>query len=210
MLHGLPRRSTAIATGVLLLAGALSSCGYDKATNRVNTISSGINDRDGEVDVLGAAIISGAPDTGLFVASLANANQDVPISLTALAGSVTPAAELQPVEVSPLGLVSLYQSGGIALSGSIGLGDFVDVELTFSSGQTSTLSVAVMRPCYEYDPGNFPGMELPGPPPAGETEFEAETLDESADEGTKLTDPYSCDPIEPEAYGGEPGAEPEE
>lgn len=210
MLHGLPRRSTAIATGALLLSAALSSCGFSPATNRINTISSGINNQEGEVDVLGAAIISGAPDTGLFVATLANGNQQVPISLTTLAGDVSTAETLDPVSVAPLGLVNLYDTGGIALSGTIVLGDFIDVELTFDSGQTSTLTVAVMRPCYEYDPDKFPDMELPGGPPAGETEFEAETLSESTDEGTKLTDPYSCDPIEPESYGGEPGAEPEE
>ena len=202
MLHGLPRRSTAIAAGVLLLSGALSSCGFDYATNRVNTISSGVNDRDGEVDILGAAIISGAPDSGLFVATLSNANPSVPISLTSLAGDTTPDG-LEPVRVAPLGAVSLYQTGGIALSGSIQPGDFVSVELTFDSGQTSTLEVAVVRPCFEYDPAKFPDMVLPGvsESEAGASEAEAEEGDGHSEESTLATDPYSCNPIEPEPHG---------
>lgn len=210
MPHGLPRRSTAIAAGALLLTGALSSCGFDYNTNRVNTISSGINDQEGVVDVLGAVVISGAPDSGVFVATLSSADQTESISLTGFGGDVAPSPELTPVEITPLGSVSLFQTGGVPVSGFIGLGDFVNVELTFDNGQVSTLNIPVVRPCYEYDPDQFPAMELPGDPPTGEDEFEAETLDEAADEGTKLTDPYSCDPIEPETYGGEPGEEPEE
>ncbi len=199
MLDSLPRRSAAIAAGVLLLTGALSSCGFDYATNRVNTISSGVNDQEGEVDVLGAAIISGSPDTGLFVATLSNANPSVPISLTAVGGEVM-APGLAPVEVSPQGTLSLYQSGGIPLDGTIGLGEFVSVELTFDSGQTSTLEVAVMRPCYEYDPAKFPDMVLPTAPAAdGETPAASPAASPSpspeAEGTTEATDPYACAPI---------------
>ena len=209
MLHGLPRRSTAIVAGALLLSGGLSSCGFGLATDRVNTISSGVNDRDGEVDVLAAAIISAAPDSGVFVATFANANQQVPIALTGLGGEATPIEALDPLVVAPQGAQSLYQLGGIPISGDVGLGDFVSVELTFDSGQTTTIEVAVMRPCYEYDPAKFPGMVLPGAEDAAESE-ESHSEDDDHSEGDHSadgTDPYSCTPIEPVPHGGGEGEE---
>ncbi|WP_323792570.1 hypothetical protein [Nocardioides sp.] len=205
MLHGLPRRSTAIVAGALLLSGSLSSCGFGLATDRVNTISSGVNDRDGEVDVLAAAIISAAPDSGVFVATFANANQQVPIALTGVGGEATPIEALDPLVVEPQAAQSLYQLGGIPISGDVGLGDFVSLELTFDSGQTTTIEVAVMRPCYEYDPAKFPGMVLPGAEEDAESGESAESHSEDEDhsEGHSAddTDPYSCEPLEPVAHG---------
>ncbi|CAN5267765.1 hypothetical protein BH09ACT12_BH09ACT12_36230 [soil metagenome] len=208
MLHGLPRRSTAIAAGVLLLAGALSSCGFDTATNRINTISSGINDQDGQVDILGAAIISGASDSGLFVATLSNSGatdgtvNDTTVTLVDLAGDVTPIDDLTPVPIEPSASDSLYQDGGIAVSGSFELGDFVNVQLTFDNGQTSTLEVAVMRPCYEYDPAKFPGMVLPSASTEPTDEVTESSTEDSADSeaGSEATDPYSCTPISAEPH----------
>ena len=203
MLPGLPRRSGTILVAALLLTGTLSSCGFDLATNRVNTISSGINDRDGEVDVLGAVIISGAPDTGVFVATLSNANPVLPISLTGLAGDVGPAEGLEAITLAPQSTVSLFDTGGVALSGPIGLGDFVEVELTFDSGQTTSVNIPVVRPCFEYDPAKFPEMDLPGVSGAEGT-VAGETA-EGAEEGaaTQATDAYSCIPSEPiDLHGG--------
>lgn len=220
MLHGLSRRSTAIAAGALLLAGALSSCGFDYATDRVNTISSGINDREGDVDVLGAVIISGAPDTGVFAATLSNNDYDEPAALVGLGGEVAPAGELEAVALQRAGSQSLFQTGGIPLTGIIGLGDFISVNLSFDSGQTTTINVPVVRPCYEYDPAKFPAMDLPvaadaATPDEGadtedptEAEVEEEIVDgaeepEDADHGdSEATDPYSCTPIEPVGHHG--------
>lgn len=216
MLHGLPHRSAAIVAAAFLLSGTLSSCGFDPATNRVNTISTGINDREGEVDVLGAVIISGAPDSGVFVATLNNANRSVAISLTGLSGDVTAAEELEPIKVAPKGVVSLFQTGGVPLSGSIGLGDFVSVDLAFDSGQTTTVNIPVVRPCFEYDPDKFPNLDLPSAATEGAPAVESSTAgvegdvveggEEGAEEGavTQETDPYSCVPTEPvPPHGGE-------
>lgn len=218
MLHGLPRRSAAIATGVLL-TGALSSCGFDYATNRINTISSSVNDREGEIDVLAAAIISGAPDTGVLVATLTNTAEppepgvggtlaDDVTTLLEIGGEVAPSEAFDGLEVEPLGIENLYEGGGIAVSGDLDLGGFVEVVMRFDNGQVSTLEVPVVPPCYEYDPDQWPAMELPGPVPEGETEFEAETeAGSGTDESTSLTDPYSCEPIEPEPFGHHGGEE---
>lgn len=202
MLHGLPRRSTAIAAGALLLTGALSSCGFDLATDQVNTISSGINDRDGDVDVLGAVVISGSPDTGTFVATLVNNTADEAIALTGVAGDASPVDDLAPQEVDPLDVVSLFQTGGVSLAGPIGLGDFIDVELSFDNGQTTSLSVPVVRPCYEYDPAKFPALDIPFSP--AEPAHSDEEGDEEGDgehSSADDSDPYSCTPIEPVPHG---------
>ena len=222
MLHGLSRRSTAIAAGALLLTGALSSCGFDYATDRVNTISSGINDREGEVDVLGAVIISGAPDTGVFAASLSNNDYDEPAALTGLGGEVAAAGDFEAVSLGRAGFQNLFEDGGIPVTGIIALGDFVSVNLSFDSGQTTTVTVPVVRPCYEYDPAKFPAMDLPTAPDAGALEDTAETegaeepteaeveeeivdgAEESEDDHgeSEATDPYSCTPIEPVPHHG--------
>lgn len=150
-----PRRSAAIAAGALLLAApVLSSCGFDYQTDQVNTISAGVNNRDGDVDVLGGVVIAGQPDAGVFVASLANNNDDDEDSLVSLgggeAGQLASISQVGPIPVPPGGAVSLLEEGGIAVQGSFGAGDFVTVTLGFESGQTTTLDVAVVRPCYQY------------------------------------------------------------
>ena len=49
------RRKIALAlTGAMLAVPALSSCGFNKATDRVYTPAAGVNDQDTKVDVLGA------------------------------------------------------------------------------------------------------------------------------------------------------------
>ena len=60
------------AAAVVALAAPLSSCGFDYATDRVYTPASGANNREGEVDVLSAVVVSAAEGSGTFVASLSN------------------------------------------------------------------------------------------------------------------------------------------
>ena len=51
------RRTLALAVGALLLATpALSSCGFNLATDRVNTTQHGATNRDKSVDVLAAGL----------------------------------------------------------------------------------------------------------------------------------------------------------
>ena len=59
--------------GALLLTAALSSsCGFELGTDRIYTPANGANDRDGEIDVLSAQVVSPEPGTGVFIASLCN------------------------------------------------------------------------------------------------------------------------------------------
>ena len=76
------------AATVVALAAPLSSCGFDYATDRVYTPGSGANNREGDVDVLSAVVVSAAEGSGTFVASLANNSPDAEESFTA--GDVVP------------------------------------------------------------------------------------------------------------------------
>ncbi len=201
------RRSSALAAGVLLLAApVLSSCGFDYETDRINTISTGINDREGDIDVLGAVVVAGTDNAGLFVGTLANNSTSEPGELVSLTGTVDPIADqLDPVAVPPAGATSLFDLGGIPVQGIFGVGDFITVTLTFDSGQTNKLTVPVVKPCYQYDPAKFdPALVLPTPG-ADITEI-AEAGGETTSEASGEYGPYSCEIEEVEiVHGGGEG-----
>lgn len=161
MLH---RRSTAIAAGILLLAAPVISSCSPYQTNQVNTISTGVSDRSGEIDVLGAVIVADHDNAGLFVGSLANNSTTTPDTLTAVGGTVGLAGALKPLLVPAAGNADLFDVGGISVTGDFKAGNFVSVRLEFESGQKTTLSVPVVKPCYQYDPAKFdPPLVLPSP-----------------------------------------------
>ncbi|WP_148611619.1 hypothetical protein [Nocardioides rubriscoriae] len=215
------RRLTLLAAGALLASPLLGGCGFNYQTNRVNTISAGINDRDGSVDVLGAVVIAGQDDLGLFVATLSNDDLDNPVTLD----SLVPTSDTQPidatadVEVPAGGAVSLFQTGGIGISGTFGAGDFVDVSLKFSNGQVSTLTVNVVPPCRAYSLDKLTELTLPtSATPSGTTATESPSASEAAGDTTGASEeaasaadgepgPYSCDYATAEPHGEEPASE---
>ena len=81
------RRSFALTAAALALAApALTSCGFDYATDRIYTPATGVNNRDGDVDVLGAVVVSSQADSGTFIATFVQQLHHEPASLTELAG----------------------------------------------------------------------------------------------------------------------------
>ncbi len=211
-----PLRGTALlATGVLVASPLLASCGFNYQTDQVNTISAGVNDREGDIDVLGAVVIAGEPDVGLFVATLANNSLDQADVLQGLQesedlGPLEPATEASGVEIPAAGRANLFESGGIAVKGLFGAGDFVDVTLSFENGQVSRLTVPVVTPCHQFSPESFPNLELPeAPATEGETTVETEETEEAESESEGLPGPYSCEAAEPVEHG-EPAEEPAE
>jgi hypothetical protein len=212
------RRLTLLAAGALLASPLLGGCGFNYQTNKVNTISAGVNDRDGSVDVLGAVVIAGQDDLGLFVATLSNDDIDNPVTLD----SLEPTDDVQPlepqadVEVPPGGVVSLFQTGGIGISGAFGAGDFVDVTLKFSNGQVSTLTVNVLPPCRAYSLDKLTELTLPTAAPLAEGSTESpDAAASAAAEGATGVDeeaasaaegepgPYSCEPATAAPHGEE-------
>lgn len=148
------RRSVA-AAAVLLAVPALTSCGFDKPTDRVYTPTVGVNDRSGEVAVLHTLIVSGSDGSGTLIAGLANSNPTEADRLT----QISPGGEADftvtgggPIEVPGGGFVQLADDGGVPLEGeAIAPGAFVDVTFTFERGASVTLEVPVVDRRGDYE-----------------------------------------------------------
>ncbi|GAA3646506.1 hypothetical protein GCM10022237_02470 [Nocardioides ginsengisoli] len=155
-------RPTAIA-GLLLLipaAGALSSCGFHYPTDRVNNISAGVNDRGGDMDALGIRVLARAKGEGQLIGALSNSTTET-ASLEAISSSASiQAGKFKPVEVTGRGTVNLADGSDVTLTGDFTAGDVIPLELSFSTGQTISLQVPVVKDCYQY-------TAVPTPTPQG-------------------------------------------
>ncbi|HWJ11998.1 MAG TPA: hypothetical protein VNS46_21625 [Nocardioides sp.] len=184
-------RPTAIAGLLLALvpaAATLSSCGFDYPTDRVNTIAAGKNNRDHSVDALGIRVLASAQGEGRLIGALANNNDDE-ASLDSVSSpeGIVEAATFKPIEVAGRGTVNLASLAPIDLTGDFTAGDVVTLDLTFSTGETATLDVPVVKNCFQYTQVPTPTAEAEEPeaekPEAGEGETaEDETAGAVADE----------------------------
>ncbi|WP_341229191.1 hypothetical protein [Nocardioides salarius] len=184
------RRKLALATSAVALALPLTSCGFDYATDRPYTPAAGANERDAEVDVLGAAVVASADGAGTFIAGLSNNSSSESVtweSLNSEDGQLS--AEVDPREIAPLGFENLSQEGnGVAVTGDFTAGDYLSLRLGFSNGDTVAVKVPVVTNCDEFE-----GFD------------HATESGESGESG----ETYDCEPLEPvRDYG--PGEEGEE
>jgi hypothetical protein len=143
----LPR--VAAAAFLVLLVPALAACGFNVQTDQVYQPSTGVNDRSGTVDVLGAVIVSGQDGQGTLVASLVNKSEtksDTLSSVTAADPNAGITTRLKaPVEVAANSLVNLADQGAVSLTGeSITPGPFIGLVLTFTSGEEVHLNIPVV------------------------------------------------------------------
>lgn len=146
------RRTLALATGALVLT-TLTSCGFDFATDRVNTISAGVDNRDGQVDVLHAVIVSAQPGSGTFIASFSNNSVEEPASFVALEGidqTQLTAEEFSPIVIAPGALVNLATEGGVPVTGDFEAGNFVPVSVQFDNGEQVEVEIPVVTNCDDY------------------------------------------------------------
>lgn len=153
-------RPLATAAAALALAASLSSCGFDYATDRDYTPAGGANNRDGEVDVLSAVVVSAAEGSGTFVASLSNNDPETAQTFTAVAGAegaqIT-ASEFDPIEISAGGIVNLAEpAANIVLTGDFGPGNVVPLSVDFGNGERISLNVPVVAD----DTGYWAGMDV--------------------------------------------------
>jgi hypothetical protein len=146
-------RPLATAAAVLALAVPLSSCGFDYATDREYSPAGGANNREGEVDVLSAVVVSAAEGSGTFVASLSN-NQDEEQTFTGVSGdegAAVTAAEFEPIAIAAGGLVNLAEPpADIVLTGEFEAGDFVPLSVDFGNGERIMLNVPVVANDFGY------------------------------------------------------------
>ena len=156
----MPHLRLALAAGGLLLAlPALSSCGFDYPTERLNTVGAGVTERSAEVDAVGIAIVSGAEGSGNLIGTFVNNDIENADTLVAVSGEVS-VEQLEPLEIPKGGFVNLatlVEDGeAIEVSGEFVAGDFVEVTFEFERSEPITVDVPVDKPCYKYE-GLAPG-----------------------------------------------------
>ena len=152
-------RPLVTAAAVLALAAPLSSCGFDYATERDYTPASGANNREGDVDVLAAVVVSAAEGSGTFVASFSNNDAEEEQTFSGVSGdegTSIEAADFDPIEIPAGGLVNLADpAADIVLTGDFKAGDFVPLAIDFGNGERVMLNVPVVPD----DNGYWEGMD---------------------------------------------------
>lgn len=152
-------RPLVTAAAVLALAAPLSSCGFDYATERDYTPASGANNREGDVDVLSAVVVSAAEGSGTFVASFSNNDAEEEQTFSGVSGdegTSIEAAAFDPIEIPAGGLVNLADpAADIVLTGDFKAGDFLPLAIDFGNGERIMLNVPVVSD----DTGYWEGMD---------------------------------------------------
>jgi hypothetical protein len=142
------RRRTAIAA--LLLAPALTACGFNAQTDQVYQPAVGVNDHSGTVDVLNAVVVSGEDGSGTFAGTLVNKDTTQQDTLDSVSGPGITASQAS-IDVPAAGNALLADSGELTLKGSaIKPGAFVELTFSFSSGQNTTMKVPVVEAGGDY------------------------------------------------------------
>ena len=154
------RRTFALGAVGLMASGILGGCGFNFATDRINSITAAANYRDGTVDVLNAAIVSRAPNAGTFVAGFANSDQAKTVTLTDISGDGTTVGTvaMSPLAIPANGFLNLAAQGGIPLNGTFTAGQYVSLTFTFDDGESATLTVPVFL-----DEGQWAGLDTSKP-----------------------------------------------
>lgn len=156
----LTRTVATTAATIALAVPTLSACGFEMATDRVYTPAAGTNDRAGQVDVLGAVVVSTNPGSGTFIASLSNNSTDEAATLEGLSGEGVE-AEVEPVEIPEGSLVNLAEPPAeIEVTGDLEAGDFLTLTLDFG-GERTEMEVPVVPNADDYA-----GLDGPAPPPS--------------------------------------------
>lgn len=183
----LHRRATAPAVAALLLlvGGAISGCGFEPATDRINTIAEGANDRSARVDALGIRVLSASAGEGRLIGALANNTGDQ-AALTEVSGEGVSTQQFEPVEVAAGGGANLAGEDvtAVQLTGDFVAGQVIDLQLTFDTDETITLNVPVVKYCGQY-------TQVPSPSAGDATEEPSEDAEASGDHGGDAT--YLCD-----------------
>jgi hypothetical protein len=180
--------ATVLVAALLPLAAALTSCGFNYKTDQINTIAAGVNNREGDVDVLGARIVAYSQGQGRLIGALVyNVNDaDKPAQLTQVQGDGIDPVQVQGIEVAPGGHVNLAadDAPAVAVTGDFTAGDVLPLSYTFSTGEVATLDVPVVKPCRQY-------AEITAP--EGAAASDSESASPSASASTEPDATFLCD-----------------
>ena len=157
------RRPLALGAAGLAAMAALSACGFDYPTDRINNITAGVDYRDGTVDILNAAVVAKQANSGTFVATFVNGSPTKAISLQSASGDNTAITHVDatPFTLQPSTLLNL--AGDRRHPGAAGRspsGSSCTISFQFDDGETANLSVPVVA-----DDGQWAGSTPPRRPP---------------------------------------------
>ena len=142
------QRRAAIAA--LLLAPALTACGFNAQTDQVYQPAVGVNNRDGNVDIINALVVSDTDGSGTFAGTLVNNDQTNDDALESVTGTGITASR-RTVQVPAAGAVPLGDTGAVSLKGEgIKAGGWVELTFVFSSGQSTSMKVPVVEATGDY------------------------------------------------------------
>lgn len=140
------RVRTLAAVALLVVAPAITACGFDAQTEKVYQPAEGVNVTGNDIDVLGAVVVSSTPGSGIFVASLNNntARADQIVSVEA-AGSTVPVTVGQDIPAGSLLNLAMGKPKGVAVSEkSIQAGGYVRIQLTFEHSAPVVVNAPVV------------------------------------------------------------------
>ncbi len=161
-IHRSSRRPiSSFLAAVAIAAPLVAGCGFDMATDRPYTQAAGDNDVAGDQDVLNAIVVATADGSGTFVATLANNDQQAPVTFEGLQATEAGAfdsPEVSPVEIAPGGAVNLATDGGVKIRGEFELGDFLGVTVSFDDGSAVSVDAPVVP-----NEGQWEGLDVPEP-----------------------------------------------
>jgi hypothetical protein len=154
------RRTLALGAAAVLAATTLTACGFNYPTDRINTITAGVDYRDGSVEILNAAVVARQANSGTFIATFVNTSNSQTISLQSVTGDNTAISDVQadPFTLQPNSLLNLATEGGMPVSGTFALGQFVTLTFQFDDGETADLSVPVVA-----DDEQWAGLDISTP-----------------------------------------------
>lgn len=164
------RRKIALAVcTTAITVPALSSCGFNLATDMDYTPAAGTNNRDGLVKVLSAVVVSAQSDSGTFIAGVSNAHDEA-VTVVGL-NSERLNAEFEPIEVPAKGFVNL-ETSEVHVEGVFTAGDVVDVDLELDNGELLPLEVPVVKSCDTFaDLDTSPAASEPNDDPVYSCEY---------------------------------------
>ncbi len=165
------------AFAALVLAPVLTACGFNVQTDQVYQPADGVLNRDGDVYILNALIVSGADGSGTFVAQFANNNLEQPDQLVSVTGAEI-TVDAEEIDIPAGGSVNLAEEGTISVEGDeVTAGGFVDLTLVFANGQSTDLKVPVVL-----NDGYYTDVPVPDEgeaSPGDETSEEPDATEES-------------------------------
>ena len=191
------RRTLALGLAGLAATAALTACGFNYPTDRVNDISAGANYRDGTVNILNAVVVSKEANRGTFIATFVNNDPTETVTLQSISGDNTAIGQVnlsQPLAIPPNGLVNLAATEGIPVNGTFALGQFVTLTFQFDDGSSVTLDVPVVL---DDGTGQWAGLDVSTPSPTGSpsaSESPSATGSPSATESPSATGSASASP----------------